>query len=100
VTSVHRSDALPEIPTVGEFVPGYEASGWFGLGAPKNTPAPIIDTLNGEIDAELADPTMKARIADLGGSPMSMTPAAFGKFIADETEKWAKVIRAANIEAE
>jgi tripartite-type tricarboxylate transporter receptor subunit TctC len=100
VTSVHRSDALPEIPTVGEFVPGYEASGWFGLGAPKNTPAPIIDTLNGEIDAELADPTMKARIADLGGSPMSMTPAAFGKFIADETEKWAKVIRAANIKAE
>jgi tripartite-type tricarboxylate transporter receptor subunit TctC len=100
VTSVHRSDALPEIPTVGEFVPGYEASGWFGLGAPKNTPAPIIDTLNREIDAELADPTMKARIADLGGSPMSMTPAAFGKFIADETEKWGKVIRAANIKAE
>jgi tripartite-type tricarboxylate transporter receptor subunit TctC len=100
VTSAHRLDALPDIPTVGEFVPGYEASGWFGLGAPKNTPAPIIDTLNGEIDAELADPTMKARIADLGGSPMSMTPAAFGKFIADETEKWGKVIRAANIKAE
>jgi tripartite-type tricarboxylate transporter receptor subunit TctC len=100
VTSAHRLDALPDIPTVGEFVPGYEASGWFGLGAPKNTPAPIIATLNGEIDAELADPTMKARIADLGGSPMSMTPTAFGKFVADETEKWAKVIRAANIKAE
>jgi tripartite-type tricarboxylate transporter receptor subunit TctC len=100
VTSVHRSNVLPDIPTVGEFVPGYEASGWFGLGAPKNTPAPIIDTLNGEIDAELADPTMKARIADLGGSPMSMTPAAFGKFIADETEKWGKVIKFANIKAE
>ena len=100
VTSAHRLDALPDIPTVGEFVPGYEASGWFGLGAPKNTPAQIINTLNREIDAELADPTMKARIADLGGSPMSMTPTAFGKFIADETEKWAKVIRAANIKAE
>ena len=100
VTSAHRLDALPDIPTVGEFVPGYEASGWFGLGVPKNTPAQIIDTLNREIDAELADPTMKARIADLGGSPMSMTPAAFGKFIADETEKWGKVIRAANIKAE
>jgi tripartite-type tricarboxylate transporter receptor subunit TctC len=100
VTSANRLDALPDIPTVGEFVPGYEASGWFGLGAPKNTPAPIIDTLNGEIDAELADPTMKARIADLGGSPMSMTPTAFGKFVADETEKWGKVIRAANIKAE
>jgi len=100
VTSATRLDVLPDIPTVGEFLPGYEASGWFGLGAPKNTPAPIIDTLNGEINAELADPTMKARIADLGGSPMSMTPAAFGKFIADETEKWGKVIRAANIKAE
>jgi tripartite-type tricarboxylate transporter receptor subunit TctC len=100
VTSAHRLDALPDIPTVGEFVPGYEASGWFGLGAPKNTPATIIATLNGEIDAELADPTMKARIADLGGSPMAMTPAAFGKFVADETEKWGKVIRAANIKAE
>ena len=100
VTSANRLDALPDIPTVGEFVPGYEASGWFGLGAPKNTPAQIINTLNREIDAELADPTMKARIADLGGSPMSMTPTAFGKFIADETEKWAKVIRAANIKAE
>jgi tripartite-type tricarboxylate transporter receptor subunit TctC len=97
VTSATRSAALPDIPTLGEFVPGYEARGWFGLGAPKNTPAEIIDTLNRKINAGLADPTMKARIADLGGTPMSMTPAEFGKFIADETEKWGKVIRAANI---
>jgi tripartite-type tricarboxylate transporter receptor subunit TctC len=100
VTSAHRSDALPDIPTVGEFVPGYEASGWFGLGAPKNTPAQIINTLNGQIGAELADPTMKARIGDLGGAPMAMTPTEFGKFIADETEKWAKVIKFAGIKAE
>ena len=97
VTSATRSAALPDIPTLGEFVPGYEARGWFGLGVPKNTPAEIIDTLNRKINAGLADPTMKARIADLGGTPMSMTPAEFGKFIADETEKWGKVIRAANI---
>jgi tripartite-type tricarboxylate transporter receptor subunit TctC len=97
VTSATRSAALPDIPTLGEFVPGYEARGWFGLGAPKNTPAEIIDTLNRKINSGLADPTMKARIADLGGTPMSMTPAEFGKFIADETEKWGKVIRAANI---
>jgi tripartite-type tricarboxylate transporter receptor subunit TctC len=100
VTSATRWAALPDIPTVGEFVPGYEAIGWFGLGAPKNTPAKIIDTLNREINAGLADPTMKARIADLGGSPMPMTPTDFGKFIADETEKWAKVIRTANIKPE
>jgi tripartite-type tricarboxylate transporter receptor subunit TctC len=85
---------------VGEFVPGYEASGWFGLGAPKNTPAEIIGKLNKEINAALADTTMKARIADLGCSLMPMTSAEFGKFIADETEKWGKVIRAANIKAE
>ena len=100
ITSATRSVALPDIPTMSEFVPGYEASGWFGLGAPKNTPAEIIDTLNREINAGLADPTMKARIADLGGSPMPMTPTDFGKFIADETEKWGKVIRAANIKPE
>jgi tripartite-type tricarboxylate transporter receptor subunit TctC len=100
VTSATRWAALPDIPTVGEFVPGYEAIGWFGLGSPKNTPAEIIDTLNREINAGLADPTMKARIADLGGSPMPMTPTDFGKFIADETEKWAKVIRTANIKPE
>jgi tripartite-type tricarboxylate transporter receptor subunit TctC len=100
VTSATRWAALPDIPTVGEFVPGYEAIGWFGLGSPKNTPAEIIDTLNREINAGLADPPMKARIADLGGSPMPMTPTDFGKFIADETEKWAKVIRTANIKPE
>jgi tripartite-type tricarboxylate transporter receptor subunit TctC len=100
VTSATRWAALPDIPTVGEFVPGYEAIGWFGLGAPKNTPAKIIDTLNREINAGLADPTMKARIADLGGSPMPMTPTDFGKFIADETEKWREVIQVANIKAE
>jgi tripartite-type tricarboxylate transporter receptor subunit TctC len=100
VTSATRWAALPDIPTVGEFVPGYEAIGWFGLGAPKNTPAKIIDTLNPEINAGLADPTMKARIADLGGSPMPMTPTDFGKFIADETEKWREVIQVANIKAE
>jgi tripartite-type tricarboxylate transporter receptor subunit TctC len=100
VTSATRWAALPDIPTVGEFVPGYEAIGWFGLGSPKNTPAEIIDTLNREINAGLADPTMKARIADLGGSPMPMTPTDFGKFIVDETEKWAKVIRTANIKPE
>ena len=98
----HHRDALgglPDIPTVGEFVPGYEASGWDGIGAPKNTPAEIIDKLNQEINAVLADPKMKARLADLGAVPMPMTPAEFGKFIAAETEKWGKVIRAANIKA-
>jgi tripartite-type tricarboxylate transporter receptor subunit TctC len=82
---------------VSEFVPGYEASAWFGVGVPKNTPAEIIDKLNNEINAALADPKLKARLADLGGTPLPGTPADFGKLIADETEKWAKVIRAANI---
>jgi tripartite-type tricarboxylate transporter receptor subunit TctC len=82
---------------VGEFVQGYEASGWNGVGAPNNTPVEIVDTLNREINAGLADPTMKARIADLGGSPMPTTPAEFGKLIADDTEKWRKAIRAADI---
>ena len=100
VTSETRSDALPNIPTVGEFVPGYEASLWVGIGAPKNTPAEIIDKLNNEINAVLADPGMKARLAGLGAEPMPMTPAEFGKLIADETEKWGKVIRGANIKVE
>jgi tripartite-type tricarboxylate transporter receptor subunit TctC len=98
VTIATRSAALPEIPALGEFVPGYEASGWYGIGAPKNTATEIIDRLNKEINAALADPKMKARLDDLGAVPMSMTPAEFGKFIAAETEKWAKVIKAANIE--
>ena len=82
------------------FVPGYEASGWFGLGAPKGTPVEIIDMLNKEINAALADPKMKARLADLGGTVLAGSPADFGKLIAEETEKWAKVIRAANIRPE
>jgi tripartite-type tricarboxylate transporter receptor subunit TctC len=100
VTTAQRSDVLPQIPTVGEFVPGYEASAWFGIGAPKNTPAAIVDKLNGEIDAGLADPTVKARLTNLGGVATSMTPAEFGKLIADETEKWAKVIKFANVKPE
>jgi tripartite-type tricarboxylate transporter receptor subunit TctC len=100
VTTATRSDALPDIPTLGEFLPGYEASGWFGIGAPKNTPVEIIEKLNREINAGLAEPKMKARLADLGGTPLLGSPADFGKLIADETEKWGKVIRAANIKAE
>ena len=99
VTTATRSDALPDIPTLTEFVPGYEASQWYGVGAPKDTPAAVIDKLNKEINAVAADP-IKARLAGLGVDPMSMTSAEFGKFIADETEKWGKVIRAANIKAE
>ena len=90
VTTATRSEALPDIPTVGEFVPGYEASAWFGVGAPKNTPAEIVDKLNKEINAGLADPKMKARLADLGGTVLAGSPADFGKLIADETEKWAQ----------
>ena len=100
VTTATRSEALPDIPTVAEFVPGYEASYWAGIGAPKATPAEIVDKLNKEINAVAADPFIKARLAGLGVDPMSMTPAAFGKFIADETEKWGNVIRALNITAE
>ena len=100
VTTATRSEALPDIPTVGDFVPGYEASDWYGIGAPKNTPAEIVDKLNKEINAGLADPKMKARLADLGGTVLAGSPADFGKLIAEETEKWGKVIRAANIKAE
>jgi tripartite-type tricarboxylate transporter receptor subunit TctC len=97
VTTATRSDALPDIPSVAEFVPGYEASGWFGIGAPKTTPAEIVDKLYKEINAGLADPKIKARLADLGGDVLALSPADFGKLIADDTEKWAKVVRAANI---
>jgi tripartite-type tricarboxylate transporter receptor subunit TctC len=100
VTTAVRSAALPDIPTVGEFVPGYEASGWQGIGAPRNTPAEIMEKLNKEINAALIDPKIQARIADLGAVAMPMTSAEFGKFIADDTKKWAKVIRAASIKAE
>jgi tripartite-type tricarboxylate transporter receptor subunit TctC len=100
VTSATRFAALPDVPAVAEFVPGYEATGWFGLGVPDKTPAQIIDKLNKEINAGLADATMKAKLADLGGTVVTGSPADFGKLIADETEKWGKVIRAANIKAE
>jgi tripartite-type tricarboxylate transporter receptor subunit TctC len=100
VTTVSRAEALQDIPTVGEFVPGYEASAWFGIGAPKATPAEIIEKLNKEVNAALADPRMKARIVDLGGDVLALSPAGFGKLIADETEKWGKVIRALNIKAD
>lgn len=99
VTTSTRSDALPDVPSIGEFVPGYEASIWFGVCAPRNTPPAIIDRLNKEINAGLADPKIKARLADLGSAPRPMTSAEFGKFIADEVEKWGKAIRAANIKA-
>jgi tripartite-type tricarboxylate transporter receptor subunit TctC len=100
VTSATRSAALPDVPTVAEFVPGYEATAWFGIGAPSNTPADIIAKLNGEISAGLADAKMKERLADMGGEPMPMSTADFAKFIVDETEKWGKVVRAAGIKAE
>src|SRR5262249_48519583 len=99
-TSATRSEALPQTPTVSDFVPGFEATYWTGVGAPKATPAEIVEKLNKEINAPLADPKMKARLADLGGTALAGSPADFGKLIADETEKWGKVIRAANIKAE
>jgi tripartite-type tricarboxylate transporter receptor subunit TctC len=100
VTTNTRSEVLPDIPTVGDFVAGYEASGMTGVGAPKNTPTEIIDKLNNEINAGLADPKIKARFADLGGTPLAGSPAAYGKLLAAETEKWAEMIRAGNIKPE
>jgi tripartite-type tricarboxylate transporter receptor subunit TctC len=97
VTSTTRLEVLPDLPPVAEFVPGYEASSWYGIGAPRNTPAEIIEKLNREIDAGLADPKLKARLADMGGTVLPGSPADFGKLIAEDTEKWGKVIRAANI---
>ena len=93
VTTTTRADVLPDIPTVGDFVPGYEATSWFGMGIPKNTPAEIIEKLNKEINAALVDPKIKARLVDLGGTVLPGSPADFGKLIADETEKWAKVVK-------
>jgi tripartite-type tricarboxylate transporter receptor subunit TctC len=93
VTSATRSEVLPDLPTVGDLVPGYEASAWLGVGAPRNTPVDIVDKLNREINAGLADPKMKARLADLGGTVLAGSPADLGKLIADETEKWAKVVK-------
>jgi tripartite-type tricarboxylate transporter receptor subunit TctC len=100
VTTATRWEGLPDIPTVNDFVSGYEASAVLGLGAPRNTPAEIIDTLNKEINAALADPNMKARIADLGGTVLTGSPTDFGKLVADEIEKWARVIKFAGIKPE
>jgi len=100
VTTATRSEALPQTPTVGEFVPGYEASTWYGVGAPKATPAEIVDKLNKEINAGLGDRKLNARLADLGGDMLALSPADFGRLIAEETEKWGNVIRALNIKAE
>jgi tripartite-type tricarboxylate transporter receptor subunit TctC len=97
VTTATRSEMLPDVPTVGQFVPGYEASTWSGVGAPKATPAEIVEKLNKEINAALADPKIKARLADLGSTPLVGSASDFGKLMAEETEKWAKVIREANI---
>ena len=100
MTTVTRSEILPDIPTLSDFVPGYEASIWLGIATPKKTPVEIIDRLNREINAFLADPKMKARLAELGSTVLPGSPADFGKLITDETEKWAKVIKFAGIKAD
>jgi tripartite-type tricarboxylate transporter receptor subunit TctC len=100
VTSAMRSEPLPDVPTVGEFVPGCEVSAWYGVGAPKGTPAEVTEKLNTAINEGLADPKLKARIAEFGGTVFALSPADFGTFLTDETEKWGKVIRAANIKAD
>jgi tripartite-type tricarboxylate transporter receptor subunit TctC len=100
VTTATRSETLPQLPTVGEFVPGFEASGWWGIGAPRNTPPEIVGLLNKEINAALIDPKIKARLGDLGGTPITGSPADFGKLIVDETEKWAKVVKFAGMKPE
>jgi tripartite-type tricarboxylate transporter receptor subunit TctC len=100
VTSATRLEALPDVPTMAEFLPGYEATGWVGIGAPKNTPVEIVDKINKEINAALADPKMKARLADLGGTPLLGSPADFGNLVADETEKWAKVVKFSGAKAD
>jgi len=99
VTTAERSPVLPDVPTVAEFVPGYEASSWYGIGAPKDTPAEVVALLNKEINAGLADPKIKARLDDMGGTALTGAPAAFGKLIADETAKWAKVVKASGAKA-
>jgi len=100
VTSMSRAEVLPELPTVGNFVPGYEASQWYGVGAPKNIPVEIVEKLNKEINAALVDPRMKARFADLGGTVLPGSPTDFGKLIGEETEKWAKVVKLAGLKAD
>jgi len=100
VTTATRLDVLPDVAPIGDFVPGYLAGGWLGVGAPKGTPIEIVDKLNNTINAGLADPALKARLADLGSIILAGSPAEFGKLIADESEKWGKVIKAANIKPE
>ena len=100
MTTLTRAEALPDLPTVNDFVPGYAAISWYGIVAAKHTPVEIIDKLNKEINAGLADPKLKARLAELGGTVMPGSPADFAKFIADETEKWGKVVRAAHMKAD
>src|SRR5437016_498627 len=100
VTTATRSEVLPDIPTVAEFVPGYEASGWFGIAAPRNTPVEIIEKLNQEINAALADSKLRARLAGLGSTVFAGSPSDFAKHLANETEKWGKVVRAANLRAD
>jgi tripartite-type tricarboxylate transporter receptor subunit TctC len=100
VTTAERSELLPEVPPLGDFVPGYEASAWYGVGAPRGTPAEIIDKLNGSINAALADPALKARLIDIGGTTLPGSPADLGRFMAQETEKWGKVVRFAGIKPE
>jgi tripartite-type tricarboxylate transporter receptor subunit TctC len=100
VTTTKRSETLPDVPTLSEYLPGFEAGDWLGVGAPKNTPVDLIEKLNKEINAALADPKIKARFADLGGTVLALMPGEFGKLLADETAKWGKVVRAANIKQE
>ena len=100
VTAAMRSEALPDVPTVGDFLAGYEATVWWGIGAPKSTPGEVIDRLNREVNTGLADPKIKARFADLGSAPLVLSPGDFGKLIADEMEKWGKVAKFASIKAE
>ena len=100
VTTASRSPALPNIPTLGDFLPGFEASVWIAIGAPKNTPSEIIDKLNSEINAGLADPKIVARLTDLGGTALTVSPVNLDKFVVEETEKWGKVVRTVGIKAE
>jgi len=100
MTNSQRLDLLPDVPTVAEFIPGYEASGWLGIGAPRNTPADVVDRLNKEINAGLADAKLKARFGDLGLTPLPGSPADFGRLVADETEKWGRVVKFTGIKPE
>ena len=100
VSTATRSDTLPDLPTVSEFVPGYEVSSWFGIGAPRNTPTQVVDKLNAEINAGLTTPKLRAHLTDLGSTSLMGSPTAFGKLIVEETEKWGKVIRTPNVKPE